>query len=70
MMLGRSLSGRRQERIRRRRQRCKIDDEVRYPTKWWLTLDMLDEAISDWGLSARPVVADTGYGGITEFVAR
>lgn len=53
--------------IRRRRARAKIDDEVRYRTKWRLALDMLDEAIDDWGLSARPVVADAGYGGITEF---
>lgn len=55
------------ERIRRRRARAKIDDEVRYRTKWRLALDMLDEAIDDWGLPARPVVADAGYGGITEF---
>lgn len=54
-------------RIRRRRDRAKIDETVRHREKWRLALDMLDEAIADWGLAARPVVADAGYGDATGF---
>ncbi|MDR7303050.1 hypothetical protein JOF55_003231 [Haloactinomyces albus] len=32
-----------------------------------LALDMLDETPEDWNLSARPVVADSGYGDATAF---
>jgi SRSO17 transposase len=58
--------------IARRRARCKIPDEVRHREKWRLGLDMLDrilgaEAGGGWGLPARTVVADTGYGDTTEF---
>jgi SRSO17 transposase len=50
----------------RRRQRCKIGDDVSHREKWRLALDMLDE-IEGWGLPDRPVVSDAGYGDITAF---
>src|SRR5881628_1976394 len=58
--------------IRRRRARCKIPDAVRHREKWRLALDMLDEVLGEpasggWGLPARPVVGDAGYGEVTEF---
>jgi SRSO17 transposase len=58
--------------IRRRRARCKIPDSVRHREKWRLALDMLDEVLGEpasggWGLPARPVVGDAGYGDATEF---
>src|SRR5918999_1085737 len=62
--------------IIRRRDRCKIPDGVRHREKWRLALDMLDRILGPerdgerdggWGLPARPVVADTGYGDTTEF---
>jgi SRSO17 transposase len=58
--------------IRRRRARCKIPDSVRHREKWRLALDMLDEILGEpdsggWGLPARPVVGDAGYGDATEF---
>ena len=53
--------------VRRRRARCKIGDDLRHREKWRLALDMLDEAGADWGLSDRPVVADSGYGDVTGF---
>jgi SRSO17 transposase len=58
--------------IRRRRARCKIPDSVRHREKWRLALDMLDEVFGEpagggWGLPARPVVGDAGYGDATEF---
>src|SRR3954452_22229626 len=58
--------------IRGRRVRCKIPDRVRHRQKWRLALDMLDEVLGDpaadgWGLPARPVVGDAGYGDATEF---
>jgi SRSO17 transposase len=58
--------------VRRRRARSKIPDQVRHREKWRQALGMLDEIIGDeraggWGLAGRPVVADAGYGDITEF---
>jgi SRSO17 transposase len=58
--------------IQRRRARCKIPAEVRHREKWRLALDMLDEVLGEpeqggWGLPARPVVSDAGYGDATEF---
>src|SRR5436190_10080305 len=55
-----------------RRARCKIPDAVRHREKWRLALDMLDEVLGEpasggWGLPARPVVGDAGYGEVTEF---
>jgi SRSO17 transposase len=52
--------------LTRRRQRCKIPDEVAHREKWRLALDMLDQH-REWGLADRPVVADAGYGDITAF---
>jgi SRSO17 transposase len=45
---------------------------VRHREKWRLALDMLDEVLGEpgqggWGLPARPVVSDAGYGDATEF---
>ena len=55
-------------RIRARRARSKIPDDVRHREKWRLALDMLDEMTASWGLPAdRPVVADAGYGDATGF---
>jgi FOG: Transposase len=58
--------------VARRRARCKIPDTVRHREKWRLALDMLDritgeEDTGGWGLPGRTVVADAGYGDITEF---
>jgi SRSO17 transposase len=53
--------------IRARRARSAIPDEIRHREKWRLALDMLDEVTGEWGLPARPVVADAGYGDATEF---
>ncbi len=58
--------------IKRRRARCKIPDQVRHREKWRLALDMLDRVLADerdggWGLPARMVVTDAGYGDTTEF---
>jgi SRSO17 transposase len=58
--------------IRRRRARCKIPDTVRHREKWRLALDALDQILDapeagGWGLTRRPVVADGGYGDVTEF---
>jgi hypothetical protein len=58
--------------ITRRRARRRIPDDVCHREKWRLGLDMLDrilgaEAGGGWGLPARTVVADTGYGDTTEF---
>lgn len=58
--------------IGRRRARSRIPDQVRHREKWRLALDMLDEITGEegaggWGLTCRPVVADAGYGDITEF---
>jgi SRSO17 transposase len=54
------------EGVRRRRQRCKIPEDVGHRQKWRLALDMLDEN-RQWGVAERPAVADAGYGDITAF---
>jgi SRSO17 transposase len=68
-------------RIRQRRERAKIPDEVGHREKWRLALDLLDQTTGPerdpgegsggvgegWGLPPRTVVADAGYGDITEF---
>jgi SRSO17 transposase len=51
-----------------RRARAKIPDTVGHRPKWQLALDMLDE-LAGWGLKAPVIVADAGYGEITEFRA-
>jgi SRSO17 transposase len=50
------------ERVRARRERAGIPDEVRHREKWRLALDMLDEMTGSWGLPKRPVTGDSGYG--------
>jgi SRSO17 transposase len=55
------------QRVRARRARAAIPDDVRHREKWRLALDMLDEMIEQWGLPERPVVGDSGYGDATEF---
>lgn len=49
-----------------RRARAHLPDEVRHEPKWRLALEMLDE-LSEWGLEAKPVLGDGGFGDITEF---
>src|SRR3954468_826474 len=58
--------------IRRGRAPCKIPDPARHREKGRQALGMLDEVLGDpaadgWGLPARPVVGDAGYGDATEF---
>jgi SRSO17 transposase len=53
--------------VRRRRERCKIGEEVGHQEKWRLALEMLDETRQEWGLPPRPVAADAGYGDCTAF---
>jgi len=58
--------------IRRRRAQSRIPDGVGHREKWRQALDMLDEILAHekaggWGLARRPVVADAGYGDVTEF---
>ncbi|HEX5114469.1 MAG TPA: IS701 family transposase [Pseudonocardiaceae bacterium] len=55
------------ERIRVRRTRAAIPQDVRHREKWRLALDMLDQMLDQWGLPKRPVVGDSGYGDATEF---
>lgn len=49
-----------------RRERAHLPEEVRHVPKWRLALEMIDE-LREWGLEAKPVLADGGYGDITEF---
>lgn len=49
-----------------RRAKAKIPDDVRHTPKWQLALGIVDELIA-WGLPARVVQADGGYGDITAF---
>jgi SRSO17 transposase len=53
--------------VRARRHRAHLPDAVRHREKWRLALDMLDEMTNTWGLPKRPVIADSGYGDVTEF---
>lgn len=51
------------------RERCRtagIPDEVEFKTKWQIALDLIDQVLG-FGISQRPVLADAGYGEITEF---
>jgi SRSO17 transposase len=51
------------------RQRCRaagVPDEVGFKTKWQIALDLIDQALG-FGVSRRPVLADSGYGETTEF---
>lgn len=50
-------------------QRCRdagVPVEVMFQTKWQMALEQIDELLSE-DLSKAPVVADAGYGAVTEF---
>lgn len=50
-------------------QRCRkagIAEEVTFRKKWELALDLIDQA-KGWGLNQQVILADAGYGDITEF---
>lgn len=49
-------------------RRCKtqVPDDVQFREKWRIALDLLDETL-ERGLPRRVVLADAGYGAITEF---
>jgi SRSO17 transposase len=49
-----------------RRTEAGIPAEVKFQTKWQLALAMIDEA-RQWGLRCGVVLADAGYGEVTEF---
>lgn len=49
-----------------RRAKAHLPEGVRHEPKWRLALAMLDE-LCEWGLDPKPVLADGGYGDITEF---
>jgi SRSO17 transposase len=51
------------------RRRCRaagVPDEVRFATKWEIALAAIDRLLAD-DVPGAPVVADAGYGNITEF---
>jgi SRSO17 transposase len=51
------------------RERCRavgVPDEVPFQKKWELSLSQIDRAIA-WGLTRRVVLADAGYGDVTEY---
>ena len=50
-----------------RRAKAHLPEEVRHEPKWQLALQMLEELADEWGLEARPVLGDGGYGDITAF---
>jgi len=49
-----------------RRAEAGIPESVVFRTKWQLALNLIDEAQA-WGLPDRVVLADAGYGDVTEF---
>ncbi len=49
-----------------RRRKAHLPDDVRHEPKWRLALALLDE-LREWGLEAKPVLGDGGFGDITEF---
>ena len=49
-----------------RRAKAHLPDEIRHEPKWRLALQMLDE-LRDWGLEPPVILADGGYGEISEF---
>jgi hypothetical protein len=55
------------QRVRERRERAAIPQDVRHREKWRLALEMLDQMLGPWGLPTRPVAGDSGYGDATEF---
>jgi len=51
------------------RARCRavgVPDDVPFRTKWQISLAQIDAAL-DWGLKRRVVLADPGYGDVTEY---
>jgi SRSO17 transposase len=56
-------------RIRAKRARCQIPDDVRHRTKHQLALDQLDQMTgpAGWGLPKLPITADCAHGDATEF---
>ncbi|MGH2985217.1 MAG: IS701 family transposase [Solirubrobacterales bacterium] len=49
-----------------RRRKAHLPEGLRHEPKWRLALRMIDE-LREWGLESKPVLADGGYGEITEF---
>jgi SRSO17 transposase len=49
-----------------RRSRVHLPEEIRHKEKWRLALEMIDE-LRAWGLEPPPILADAGFGDITEF---
>lgn len=49
-----------------RRERAGVPEEIGFQPKWKIALDQIDTAIA-LGVPRAPVVADAGYGNITEF---
>ena len=49
-----------------RRRKAGVLDEVSFHKKWELALDLIDSARS-WGLPPQVILADAGYGDITDF---
>jgi SRSO17 transposase len=52
--------------ILRRRAASRVPDNERYRPKWMLALEMIDE-LAGWGLTPPVLVADAGYGQVSEF---
>lgn len=51
------------------RARCRavgVPDEVEFKTKWQIALDLIDQTLG-FGISGRPVLADSAYGETVEF---
>jgi len=53
-------------RDRARRSEAEIPESVEFRTKWQLALELIDEARA-WGLRVGVILADAGYGEVTEF---
>lgn len=49
-----------------RRSKASVPAEVAFHKKWELALELIDQALV-WGLSPQVVLADVGYGDITDF---
>lgn len=51
------------------RKRCAaagVPEETEFKKKWEIALQLLDQALS-WGVEKKPLLADSGYGEITDF---
>jgi SRSO17 transposase len=49
-----------------RRRKAKVPDDVTFLKKWEIALQQIDEALK-WGVRRHVVLADAGYGEVTEF---